>query len=138
MRIGMVCPYSFDVPGGVQAHVLQLLISLVRVQGGIDLTVGRDPTPCCCIHRSGVIAGGQALLERLPAVAQDILGDIPDVDHQLPRIARAAPVVQERRQHPHLDIPDIGLFPVGSGQIPHDPTPAGFRIGQGAIGQDPC
>jgi phosphatidylinositol alpha-mannosyltransferase len=24
MRIGMVCPYSFDVPGGVQSHVLQL------------------------------------------------------------------------------------------------------------------
>ncbi|BBX74066.1 glycosyltransferase family 4 protein [Mycobacterium shinjukuense] len=24
MRIGMICPYSFDVPGGVQAHVLQL------------------------------------------------------------------------------------------------------------------
>ncbi|WP_319453965.1 MULTISPECIES: glycosyltransferase family 4 protein [unclassified Mycobacterium] len=24
MHIGMVCPYSFDVPGGVQAHVLQL------------------------------------------------------------------------------------------------------------------
>jgi phosphatidylinositol alpha-mannosyltransferase len=24
MRVGMVCPYSFDVPGGVQSHVLQL------------------------------------------------------------------------------------------------------------------
>jgi len=24
MRIGMACPYSFDVPGGVQSHVLQL------------------------------------------------------------------------------------------------------------------
>ncbi|QCB51021.1 glycosyltransferase family 1 protein [Rhodococcus sp. PAMC28707] len=24
MKIGMVCPYSFDVPGGVQAHVQQL------------------------------------------------------------------------------------------------------------------
>lgn len=24
MRIGMVCPYSFDVPGGVQAHVVEL------------------------------------------------------------------------------------------------------------------
>lgn len=24
MRIGMVCPYSFDVPGGVQSHVVQL------------------------------------------------------------------------------------------------------------------
>lgn len=24
MRIGLVCPYSFDVPGGVQAHILDL------------------------------------------------------------------------------------------------------------------
>ena len=24
MRIGMVCPYSFDVPGGVQAHAIDL------------------------------------------------------------------------------------------------------------------
>lgn len=24
MRIGMICPYSFDVPGGVQAHVIEL------------------------------------------------------------------------------------------------------------------
>lgn len=24
MKIGMICPYSFDVPGGVQAHVMEL------------------------------------------------------------------------------------------------------------------
>ena len=24
LRVGMVCPYSFDVPGGVQNHVLGL------------------------------------------------------------------------------------------------------------------
>lgn len=24
MKIGMICPYSFDVPGGVQAHVIEL------------------------------------------------------------------------------------------------------------------
>ena len=30
MRIGMVCPYSFDVHGGVQAHVLQLAEVLRR------------------------------------------------------------------------------------------------------------
>ena len=24
LRIGLVCPYSFDVPGGVQNHVLGL------------------------------------------------------------------------------------------------------------------
>ncbi|BBZ04868.1 phosphatidyl-myo-inositol mannosyltransferase [Mycolicibacterium chitae] len=32
MRIGMVCPYSFDVPGGVQSHVLQLA-EVMRAQG---------------------------------------------------------------------------------------------------------
>ncbi|AHD19567.1 glycosyltransferase family 4 protein [Rhodococcus pyridinivorans] len=29
MRIGMVCPYSFDVPGGVQAHVVDLAEVLI-------------------------------------------------------------------------------------------------------------
>ena len=28
MRIGLVCPYSFNVPGGVQAHVLDLAVKL--------------------------------------------------------------------------------------------------------------
>lgn len=32
MRIGMVCPYSFDVPGGVQSHVLQLA-EVLRARG---------------------------------------------------------------------------------------------------------
>ncbi|HEU0191667.1 MAG TPA: glycosyltransferase family 4 protein [Mycobacterium sp.] len=32
MRVGMVCPYSFDVPGGVQVHVLQLAEAL-RARG---------------------------------------------------------------------------------------------------------
>jgi phosphatidyl-myo-inositol alpha-mannosyltransferase len=32
MRIGMVCPYSFDVPGGVQSHVLQLA-KMMRARG---------------------------------------------------------------------------------------------------------
>ncbi|MCX5045319.1 glycosyltransferase family 4 protein [Aldersonia sp. NBC_00410] len=30
MRIGMVCPYSFDVPGGVQAHVAELAAVLIE------------------------------------------------------------------------------------------------------------
>ena len=28
MRVGLVCPYSFDTPGGVQAHVLDLAATL--------------------------------------------------------------------------------------------------------------
>ncbi len=30
MKIGMVCPYSFDVPGGVQAHVVELAHVLIE------------------------------------------------------------------------------------------------------------
>lgn len=30
MRIGIVCPYSFDQPGGVQSHVLQLATHLIE------------------------------------------------------------------------------------------------------------
>ncbi|WP_427385382.1 glycosyltransferase family 4 protein [Janibacter sp. G56] len=30
MRIGLVCPYSFDVPGGVQFHVRDLAADLIR------------------------------------------------------------------------------------------------------------
>ncbi|RVW03469.1 glycosyltransferase family 4 protein [Rhodococcus spongiicola] len=30
MKIGMVCPYSFDVPGGVQAHVVELAETLIE------------------------------------------------------------------------------------------------------------
>ena len=30
MRVGMVCPYSFDEPGGVQAHVLDLAYELIN------------------------------------------------------------------------------------------------------------
>ncbi|MFD1826797.1 MULTISPECIES: glycosyltransferase family 4 protein [Mumia] len=37
MRIGMVCPYSFDVPGGVQNHVLDLTRSMSEL--GVDVSV---------------------------------------------------------------------------------------------------
>ena len=37
MRIGLVCPYSFDVPGGVQAHVHDLAVSLIAL--GHDVSV---------------------------------------------------------------------------------------------------
>ncbi|MGU3433303.1 glycosyltransferase family 4 protein [Actinomycetes bacterium M1A6_2h] len=30
MKIGMVCPYSFDVPGGVQAHIAELAEVLIQ------------------------------------------------------------------------------------------------------------
>ena len=37
MRIGLVSPYSFDVPGGVQSHVRDLAEELIRL--GHDVSV---------------------------------------------------------------------------------------------------
>lgn len=37
MKIGMVCPYSFDVPGGVQAHVTEL--AEVFIERGHEVSV---------------------------------------------------------------------------------------------------
>ncbi|MFT4199535.1 glycosyltransferase family 4 protein [Gordonia sp. (in: high G+C Gram-positive bacteria)] len=37
MRIGMVCPYSFDIPGGVQAHVVEL--AQVFIERGHEVSV---------------------------------------------------------------------------------------------------
>lgn len=46
MRIGMVCPYSFDVPGGVQSHVVEL--AQVLIERGHKVSVlapAADDTP---------------------------------------------------------------------------------------------
>ena len=42
MRIGIVCPYSFDVPGGVQFHVRDLAEHLIGL--GHEVSVLARPT----------------------------------------------------------------------------------------------
>ncbi|GFG49415.1 alpha-(1-2)-phosphatidylinositol mannosyltransferase [Mycolicibacterium agri] len=58
MRIGMVCPYSFDVPGGVQSHVLQLA-EVMRVQGH-EVSVLAPSSPHADLP-DYVISGGKAV-----------------------------------------------------------------------------
>ncbi|MGV9796884.1 glycosyltransferase family 4 protein [Mycobacterium sp. NPDC003449] len=58
MRIGMVCPYSFDVPGGVQAHVLQL--AEVMRSGGHDVSVLAPSSPHVTLP-DYVVSGGKAV-----------------------------------------------------------------------------
>src|ERR1700743_3151025 len=55
MRIGMVCPYSFDVPGGVQSHVLQL--AEVMRSRGHDVGVLAPPSPDVSLPEYVVSAG---------------------------------------------------------------------------------
>lgn len=42
MRVGMVCPYSFDVPGGVQAHVRDLADELIRTGHEVSVLAPAD------------------------------------------------------------------------------------------------
>jgi phosphatidyl-myo-inositol alpha-mannosyltransferase len=55
MRIGMVCPYSFDVPGGVQSHVLQL--AEVMIARGQDVSVLAPSSPHVKLPEYVVSAG---------------------------------------------------------------------------------
>lgn len=58
MRIGMICPYSFDVPGGVQSHVLQLA-EVVRARGH-DVSVLAPASPHAVL-RDYVVSAGKAV-----------------------------------------------------------------------------
>ncbi|QNJ96189.1 glycosyltransferase family 4 protein [Mycolicibacterium fluoranthenivorans] len=58
MRIGMVCPYSFDVPGGVQAHVLQLA-EVYQAQGH-HVSVLAPSSPHVAVP-DYVVSGGKAV-----------------------------------------------------------------------------
>jgi phosphatidyl-myo-inositol alpha-mannosyltransferase len=55
MRIGMVCPYSFDVPGGVQSHVLQLA-EVMRARGH-EVSVLAPASPDVALPEYVVSAG---------------------------------------------------------------------------------
>ena len=58
MRIGMVCPYSFDVPGGVQSHVLQLA-DVMRARGH-EVSVLAPSSPHVALP-DYVVSGGRAV-----------------------------------------------------------------------------
>ncbi|TRW84790.1 glycosyltransferase family 4 protein [Mycolicibacterium sp. 018/SC-01/001] len=60
MRIGMVCPYSFDVPGGVQSHVLQL--AEVMHAAGHEVSVLAPASPDAeTTLPDYVVSGGKAV-----------------------------------------------------------------------------
>ncbi|HVE28719.1 MAG TPA: glycosyltransferase family 4 protein, partial [Mycobacteriales bacterium] len=42
MRVGLVCPYSWDIPGGVQAHVRDLAEALIELGHEVSLLTPAD------------------------------------------------------------------------------------------------
>jgi len=58
MRIGLVCPYSFDVPGGVQAHVRDLAQCLIAKGHSVSVLAPADEERALPPY---VVAAGRAL-----------------------------------------------------------------------------
>ena len=58
MRIGIVCPYSFDVPGGVQAHVTDLAEALIGLGHDVSVLAPADEEEDLPAY---VVAAGRAV-----------------------------------------------------------------------------
>ncbi|GAA1847697.1 glycosyltransferase family 4 protein [Asanoa iriomotensis] len=60
MRIGIVCPYSFDVPGGVQNHVLDLAQALIALGHEVSVLAPADEDAAAELP-SFVVPAGRAV-----------------------------------------------------------------------------
>ena len=58
LRIGIVCPYSLDVPGGVQSHVLDLARALRQIGHDVQVLAPGDETSA---HPDFVTVAGRAV-----------------------------------------------------------------------------
>ncbi|MCW2569474.1 MAG: putative glycosyltransferase [Mycobacterium sp.] len=58
MRIGLVCPYSFDVPGGVQAHIRDLAETLISLGHEVSVLTPADDETALPPY---VVAAGRAV-----------------------------------------------------------------------------
>lgn len=47
MKIGIVCPYSWDVPGGVQFHIRDLAEHLIRLGHEVSVLAPADDGRRC-------------------------------------------------------------------------------------------
>ncbi|MGC4875608.1 glycosyltransferase family 4 protein [Micromonospora sp. DT43] len=58
MRIGIVCPYSFDVPGGVQNHVMDLAEALITLGHEVSVLAPADEDAALPAY---VVSAGRAV-----------------------------------------------------------------------------
>ena len=70
MRIGIVCPYSFDVPGGVQNHVRDLAETLIGLGHEVSVLAPADEDARAAAVRGAGRAGGAGAVQRLGGPAR--------------------------------------------------------------------
>ena len=79
MRIGIVCPYSLDVPGGVQSHVLDLARALIALGHSVSVLAPADderPAASRRCPRSSHPPGGAVSVPYNGSVARITFGPV--------------------------------------------------------------
>ena len=61
MRVGLVCPYSFDVPGGVQAHVADLARTLIGLGHHVSVLAPGDDSDGSAEFPEFVVPSGRSV-----------------------------------------------------------------------------
>ena len=61
MRVGLVCPYSFNVPGGVQAHVADLARTLIALGHHVSVLAPGDDSEGSTDFPDFVVPSGRSL-----------------------------------------------------------------------------
>lgn len=118
MRIGIVCPYSFDQPGGVQAHVLDLGSTLIAQ--GHDVQVLGPATQAADVPEF-VVRGGRSIpIPYNGSVARLALG--PQV------IARTKRFIREGRfDLLHIHEPNSPSYSLVALALAHGPIVATYH-----------
>ena len=61
MRVGLVCPYSFDIPGGVQAHVADLARTLIGLGHHVSVLAPGDDSDGTVEFPDFLVPSGRSL-----------------------------------------------------------------------------
>ena len=93
LRIGIVCPYSWDVPGGVQFHIRDLAEHLIRLGHEVSvLAPADDETPPPAVRRVGGPRRSRPVQR---------LGGPPQLRLPVGRAGAALAARRHVRRHPH-------------------------------------
>ncbi|WP_151548691.1 MULTISPECIES: glycosyltransferase family 4 protein [Corynebacterium] len=118
MRIGIVCPYSFDEPGGVQAHILDLGHAL-RERGHYVRAIG--PATSAAEVPDWVVRGGRAMpIPYNGSVARISVG--PHVDSGLKRF-----IAENNFDILHIHEPNSPSFSMAALRLAHGPVVATYH-----------
>ncbi|MGS0688479.1 glycosyltransferase family 4 protein [Nakamurella sp. GG22] len=61
MRVGLVCPYSFDIPGGVQAHVADLARTLIGMGHQVSVLAPGDDSDATVEFPEFLVPSGRSM-----------------------------------------------------------------------------